>query len=243
MRLRIIISVLSLVVASTSMAGMSQAQFYIGAQGGANMLQVDRDANTAITLFNGSTVNIDNNYKDSAYGIAGGPFMGITVPASSDVSLGLEVGAQFNSTKAKVSINNPSGFQGQNVSFTQQMLANYTVAFVPAIVLSQQSQTRLYLRAGYTLGYFKFDDKGTTTFDQAFRGDFNKYLSGVNGGVGISTQLSQNVGLRLEYDYAYFGKVHKTSTDPFTTNTTQTTFRPTSNTVQLGLYYSVPFSA
>lgn len=243
MRLRLTISTISIFIATSAAANISQTQFYLGAQGGANMLQVDRDATTNIALFNNSTVTIHNNYKDSGFGVAGGPFMGINIPTSPNFDLGLEINAQFNSTKAKVKTNNPSGFQGQNVNFTEQVLANYGVALIPAIVLSQQSQTKIYLRAGYSLGYFKFDNKGTTTFDEGFAGDFNKYLSGVDAGIGMSTQLSDNVGLRLQYDYAYYGKVSKTSVDPFTTNTTTTTFRPMTNTVQLGLYYSVPFAS
>lgn len=156
--------------------------FYVGVDISRDLGRYESDNDIIATALGFDTGSTDY----SGEGIGGTLFVGYGMTFMDRYYLALEGFGDITSNSSQI---------GAGLKFDQEWSAG--VRLTPGIKLTDS--TTLYAIAGWINSEFKFkDNTGTIT-------DTEKHLNGLQTGLGIETMVTQNIGLRGEWDWNYFG--------------------------------------
>lgn len=204
--------------------------FYVGAAVSRDTAQFDVDSANVLNagLTAPLVANASNVYTSSSdlsgNGIDGQLFAGYGMTFEDHYTLAAEVFGSISSLKGDYDVANTFsapvlvalGLPGSytfNSSASLKLQHTLGVALMPGVMISPS--TNLYLRVGYVYSRFKLSDTGaglTGLIPPFGTGVFNgvpasegKNESGLQLGLGASTMVTNNVGLRLEYTWERYG--------------------------------------
>ncbi len=243
--------------------------FYGGAFLSSDFSRIDTNTQTSMSLFenqNNSSQSPIQNYKYdwSAAGINGGLFAGYNFVFHHNYNLGIEAFAEASSLKENFngaynlfsSINNLT----QLYTFKSEVKVPYTIglSILPGYQVSHG--TILLGRIGWVYSKFKYNTKASFSLIQSSSAIRNlpgatnrisEYKSGLQLGLGMSVMATENLGVRMEYDWSDYGTLSKsagpvlatnTPTGPITTETSSK-LKPSIEQFRLSVFYRPDFDA
>lgn len=192
--------------------------FYVGGFVSRDLANFDTTANHKFiqTFGPGDTTDFSHsvNFDWNATGIDGGLFIGYNLMLGHRYMLGAELSGDISSLIGRFHSEYVYDPTYQAVEVNSKVRTHYTLgaSLLPGIMLN--SSTNLFFRIGWVNSKFSYSAASRfIDFNSlAIAGEplhFENNKSGIEFGVGLVTLLSNHIGLRMEYDWSYYGDIGK----------------------------------
>lgn len=170
----------------------------------------------------------------SAEGVGGTLFGGYNMVFQNRYTLAAEVFGSISSADGDFNINSNLNLTPAvlgSAALTEhgdiKMNSTFGVSLLPGIKVTDSTTT--FIRIGYAISHFKYSDSGavitapglvtgalvppvTTAFGlNTLPSSFSKYRGGIELGVGGQTMVTNNVGVRAEYDWTDYSSYSKST--------------------------------
>lgn len=220
--------------------------FYMAAQAGlvANGFSASGDLKAYVPTPS-VAVSTHTNGTSNSLGIGGDAIAGIMWDVNQDMSLGAEINWGANSSAGTSSHTERSGNTETTYRVTQKMKYHYGISMLIGshLFFKNDDDHLLYMRLGWVNGLFNSsadDGKGVYA---GYDGTFNKWDSGMQVGVGLTSKITDHWDWRVEADYIEYGRFTKhslpTSYFPVAGNNQDAkwTYKPRQMMVSVGVIY------
>lgn len=201
------------VAASTAQAASPSG--YVGLMVGWNDTQMESEARSELS--GGASANIQERTETGLTGPAFGVVLGGKLPISTGY-LGFEANVTDSSseTTADATINGATDF---SYAATSDLSYGLNVQLGTNV----NPHTRLYGLAGAQLTEFNIKQQSVTAFDE------NDTLTGVRFGLGLETDITDMLALRLQWTQTQYDEFSVSRSDSATQASQKITFEPTEN--------------
>lgn len=182
---------------------------YLGVNVGVNGYYVNQQSTTPNGLFPQTPAGASAQSTNNPIGVEGGLLLGYGYRLPHHFYLGSEIYGMLSSAHTNTQSNL---VVAPTTSVKQSMPGSYGLNIDPGIFLSKN--TLLYFAVGPVASVFH---SSAPTGDAALAGSsatFTKNVIGAKLGLGMETNLTQRVNLRLEYDHSFYPSFNETSTSP-----------------------------
>lgn len=200
--------------------------FYIGADIGPEMVNFDKK----LTIVDNATKNTDYYKEDnlSGRGFNGDVFAGYSYHYNR-FYLGGELNASLSTLKYKGFYIDNTQNQISEGDFTLDK--SYGISILPGYQLTNNAL--VYGRLGYARGNFKYSEYKDNVNGVTER----SWLNGYRYGAGIATSLTDQLGLRLEYNHLSYQRFTNNNFPGFPGKVRTISLKPEIDSFELGLVY------
>jgi len=191
--------------------------FYVGGYVSRDTANFETNANHVYTTTLELGPEIDSQpikFDWSATGVDGGLLVGYQHRLVGRFTLGAEAFGDLSSLLGR--FNSEFGL-GKNIEFekvhaTVRLLHSLGLSLLPGIMIN--SDTSLFGRIGWVYSKFRYSDDsdligGSISTINGVPLEFSDSKSGIQLGLGMTTMLARHFGLRMEYDWSYYGRIRK----------------------------------
>ncbi|MGL6028422.1 MAG: outer membrane protein [Legionella sp.] len=220
-----------LILASLLIPLHCNAAWYGGINLGINAVTVDKELLYPLDSVTPTSSHYNNSYTNFHGQLAAGYEMSF----NDKFRAALEANADIFTGSAEHSINN--WFFSEQVVAKEQLEYGFSLFLLPAYQLNPN--TRVFIGPGLSGSQFKISSKNTAG-NVGVTGDFDDWLVGGSFKAGIATQLTQSTELVLSYQYTAYQDAKWTNMEPTTGELLQGSYKPSVNSVMLGIRVVMP---
>ena len=216
---------------------------YVGVKGGASFSKINQHVNLSFSPSSTPALNANQSFLSS--GFMGGAYLGLGTMLGQRFYLGAELAGSVLKNKATL-----TGYEsmplGVPFSVTEKLDKTVSINFRPGFYMT--SNNLIFADIGYAFGQFSSsfsaDNIGHVINDNLLgtTNSWKKWDSGLRLGLGLSSYFTPHVSLRVEYNYTRYKAFSEQSvfdygTDPVNTFTNDVNYKPSTQSISLGLTY------
>lgn len=221
----------TLILASLFFPLNANAAWYGGINLGINAVTVDKELLYPLDSATPTSAHYNNSYTN----FHGQLTAGYEMSFNDRFRAALEGNADIFTGTAEHTINN--WFFSEQVVAKEQLEYGFSLFLLPAYQLNPN--TRVFIGPGLSGSQFKISSQNTAG-NVGVTGNFSDWLMGGGFKAGIASQLTQNTELVLSYQYTAYQNIEWTNAEPLTDEFLRGNYKPSANTVMLGIRMSMP---